>query len=289
MTAFIRILLLSLAIAQLARAQFVPTLLENRSYWGDGKSEIDFYDADSVRSGQHFRSELLLVLTPGFIDPLTLAPLEQKRATESQPVIRMKQTVTIPRGLLLEQRSLDLLWKMEPTVLTRLSFAGTDGVGNISRLVMPKAGAATATWQLTEDSYRGISQPRQIQPAGGALVFYDELPVRVRTIDFSKPKGEFDIQLVGTIGDLSAAKVQPEPAKIAVQTGQRQIEVELKHEQGADHFVLDADFPFLLREWKMATGETWKLKNSLRAEYQKYDKAGDREKAWKDPMLRHPD
>jgi hypothetical protein len=282
-------LLLLLAIGQWARAQFVPALLENRSYWGDGKSEIDFYDAEFVRGEQHFRTELLVVLTPAFVDPLTLTPLEQKRATKSQPVIRMKQASTIPRGLLLEQRSLDLLWKMGENSLARLSFAGTDGFGNISRLVMLKVAAPGSMWQLTEDSYRGTIQPQQIAPASGALIFYDELPLRVRTIDFSKPKGEFDIQLVPTITDLASTNFQPKPAKMAFQTGKRQIDVELKHEQGTDHFALDGDFPFLLREWKMSSGETWKMKNSLRAEYQKYDKAGDRERAFKDPMLRHPD
>jgi hypothetical protein len=44
-----------------------------------------------------------------------------------------------------------------------------------------------------------------------------------------------------------------------------------------------------LREWKGADGSSWKMKNSLRVDHSKYNKPGDRERALKDPMLRHPD
>ena len=284
----LRAILLVFLSGPLATAQFVPALLQNASYWGDGKSEIDFYDADTVRDGQHFHNELLLILTPGFVDPVTFAPLQTRRPTECAPIIRMKQGVTVPRGLVLEQRSLESFWFMEPLRLGQLSFVGTDGIGNISRIVRPKPAATPPAWLLNEESYQGLSQYPPILSPAGDFVFYDELPLRVRTIDFSKDKGDFDIQMAGTV-EKPSATFGFKPAKITFQRGERQIEVELKHERGSDHFVLDANFPFLLREWKMANGESWKMKNSIRADYLKYNKAGDREKALKDPMLRHPD
>ena len=276
-------------IAQLVGAQFSPLLLQNRSYWGEGKSEIDFYDADIVRDGQHLHNELLFILTPGFIDPVTLAPVLQRRATECEPVIRMKQSLTVPRGLLLEQRSIDAFWFMEPLRLGQLSFVGTDGIGNISRIVRPKPAPTPPVWLLNEESYQGLSQYAPILSPNSTFIFYDELPLRVRTIDFSKENGEFDIQMAGTVVEKPPVTYGFKPTKIAFQRGDRQIEVQVKHDTGSDRFVLDANFPFLLREWKMANGDAWKMKNSLRADYTKYNKAGDRERALKEPMLRHPD
>ena len=284
-----RAILLVLLSVHIASAQFVPALLQNASYWGDGKSEIDFYDADIVRDGQHFRNELLLILTPGFVNPLTVAPLQTRQPTECAPIIRMKQGVTVPRGLLVEQRSLDVFWFMEPLRLGQLSFAGTDGNGNICRIVRPKPAATPPAWMLNEESYQGLSQYAPVLSPSGAFIFYDELPLRVRTIDFSKDKGEFDIHMATTVMEKPPATYEFKPAKIKFLRGERQIEVELKHEKGSDRFVLDANFPFLLREWKMANGDSWKMKNSLRADYTKYNKTGDRERALKDPMLRHPD
>ncbi len=71
--------------------------------------------------------------------------------------------------------------------------------------------------------------------------------------------------------------------------GERAIAIDLKHDAGTDHFVLDRDFPFLLRDWQTADGSRLKMKNSLKLDYRNYTKNGDRERALKDPMLRHPD
>ena len=42
---------LFLFLAGRAFAQFTPALLQNNSYWGDGKAEFNIYDAQIVRYG----------------------------------------------------------------------------------------------------------------------------------------------------------------------------------------------------------------------------------------------
>jgi hypothetical protein len=78
-------------------------------------------------------------------------------------------------------------------------------------------------------------------------------------------------------------------AKMLWKADERNINLEVRHSSGKDRFILDANFPFLLREWIAADGMRWKMTNSLRADYRTYLKSGDRERALKDPMLRHPD
>ncbi len=58
-------LLLTLIILMLvntAPAQFTAVLLQNDSYWGDGKAEFDFYDAHIMREGQARQCEVLHIL-----------------------------------------------------------------------------------------------------------------------------------------------------------------------------------------------------------------------------------
>jgi hypothetical protein len=281
--------MLLLGSGLISRALFSPAFLQNESYWGDGKAEVDFYDADLVRNGQHFRCELLLTVKPGFIDPLSGSPVAERRATECEPVVRIKYSAAFNRGLLSEQRSWDVLCAAAGGRLIRLSFVGSDGIGNISRVVSPKPATTPAAWLLSEESYQGVTLYPPILSPKGDFAFYDELPLRLRTIDFTKENGSFEIPLGPTVLEKPGLIYEFKPATISFHRDDRRIEVELKHEKGVDHFTLDGQFPYLLREWKMASGETWKMKNSLRVDYEKYDKAGDREKALKDPMLRHPD
>src|SRR5437868_1696567 len=123
--------LLALSTGPMA-PQFVPTFLANRSYWGDGKSEIDFYQAEFMRDGEPHSCELTLILTPLFVDQTTLAVIDAGKPQNGVPVIRMLQSTTIPRGLAADLRSIDGLWRMDTMSLARLSFAGSDPSGTFA-------------------------------------------------------------------------------------------------------------------------------------------------------------
>ena len=128
----------------------------------------------------------------------------------------------------------------------------------------------------------------------GEPIFYEELPLRVRLLDFNKHHNEFNAEVLAPI-DLTANSSPPngtlkvETTKISYDVGERSILVDVVAGSSTDHFELDRDFPFLVRQWKARDGSTFKLTNSLRADFWNYMKNGDRERALKDPMLRHPD
>ena len=48
--------------AENAVAQFTPALLQNNSYWGDGKAEFNIYDAQIARYGIPRPTEVLHIL-----------------------------------------------------------------------------------------------------------------------------------------------------------------------------------------------------------------------------------
>jgi hypothetical protein len=269
-------------------AQFAPAFLQNASYWRDGKSEIDFYNADYARDGQRYPTELLMVFTPDFVDPKLLTRPDDPKQNGMLPVIRMHQAAAIPRGLLVEQRSVDALWRMDFMALARLTFAGSDGTGPIFRSVTENRDGNAITWKYSADSYRSKTEKTVASP-NGTVVLYDELPLRVRTIDFTKSSGSFEIQLAPAIASSKEEDLAFKPATISYKVSERAIDVEVKQEAATDHFLVDRDFPFLVREWKAFDGSQFKLKNSIKVEITKYTKPGDRERALKDPMLRHPD
>jgi hypothetical protein len=269
-------------------AQFAPTLLANRSYWTDGKSEIDFYQAEFPRDGEPHPCEVVLILTPLFVDQNSLASIDAAKSQDGVPAIRMLQSATIPRGLAADLRSIDALWRMDSMSLARLSFAGSDPLGVFAKTLREVREQGRTKWTYSGAGYLGATDLKPVE-LGKPTVAYDELPLRLRTIDFSKPNGGFDVDLAPTMATAQNEFGDIKPAKITWNVGGRTIDVEVQHQTGKDTFTLDSNFPFLLREWRAGDGTHWRMKNSIRARYVDYLKNGDRERALKDPMLRHPD
>jgi hypothetical protein len=146
----------------IALAQFSPALLQNRSYWGDGKSEIDFYNAEFTRDGQSHSCELLVLLTPLLVDPQTFALLDVPKETGALPAIRMNQSATLPRGLVTEQRSFDSLWRMDLMSLVRLSFTGSDPNGHVAKTLIEKRQEAAVSWIYSSDTYAGTVEAQPV-------------------------------------------------------------------------------------------------------------------------------
>jgi hypothetical protein len=81
-------LLASIAVPSV-RAQFSPALLQNDSYWGDGKAEVDFYDAQVMRDGQLRHCELQIILAKATASMPREAQDPSAAPPETVPVIRV--------------------------------------------------------------------------------------------------------------------------------------------------------------------------------------------------------
>lgn len=278
-------ILLGFVLVRSAHAQFVPALLQNDSYWGDGKAEFDIYDAQVMRDGQPHATEALIVFRRE-----TLPPDASSKAGPSEACIRMTRVLQLPRGLFVEQQTLGADWRTSDSRLAKIAFLGTDTAETVTKNISEISEPDGAGWKFIFDSSRLGSAPVDSKAVSGPpAIFYDELPLRVRTIDFRKNSGEFEIALIPTIISANKDSLEARPAKISYRVSDRAIMVEVKHGAGTDQFALDRVFPFLLREWTAADGSHFKMKNSLKADYWNFGRNGDRERALKHPMLRHPD
>ena len=269
-----------------ASAQFSPSFLQNNSYWGDGKAEFNIYDAQIVRDGQPRPSEALHILTREPFDSKQFVRSNDPKRPETIAVLKLNQVLHVPTGLSVLQQMHTSFWRVDDARFWKFSLTSSDSVGNTYKEARRTGDQFAYEFRTYWD---GIADGKEniVLPAGG--IFYDELPLRVRLIDFSKPSGEFEIQLAPTVINAKKDNIIFKPAKVSFTSTARTIDVTLRSDAGTDRFILDRDFPFLLREWTAADGSHFKLKRSLKVAYENYTKAGDRERALADPMLRHPD
>ena len=291
---------------QSARAQFSPAFLQNGSYWDDGKAEVDLYDAQMMRDGQLRPCEVTIILRLDKFAP-PRAPANQDSPAPDLPAIVMTKTFTAPTGLTARQEASIAFFGRDGRLLSAcvaqtstegITFTQTNPVSQNAPFSFSHYDehGATSLAQLADLAVTRIDPLVTATAAGSAsspsperkLFLYEEMPLRIRTIQFPKPAGEFPLTIVSSLGHWTGT-VDHGDAILSYKAGEHGIEILVKKGNETDRFLLDPGFPFLLREWQMADGSHLKLKNSLRVDYHQYLKNGDREKALKDTMLRHPD
>lgn len=280
------LLVLSLGIIASAHAQFTNDLLQNNSYWGDGKSEFNIYDAQIVREGQPRQCEVIHLLVREPFDSKQFVKPEGPPRPDSLAVLKLNQILHVPTGLYVCQQMHSNFWRVDNAQLLKFSLTSNDSCGN-SYKEGRRTGEAVAYeyrtyWDGMADGKENIAVP-----ANG--IFYDELPWRVRTLDFSKPTGTVELQIAGSTINSKKDALVFKPAKISFTSTERTIDVVVEHAGGKDKFVLDHGGPYLLREWTAADGNHLKMKRNLKVDYWNYGKNGDRERALANPMLRQPD
>jgi hypothetical protein len=281
----LRLQLLLLLIATRALAQFSPTLLQNNSYWGDGKAEFNIYDAQIARYGIPRPTEVLHILVREPFDPKQLVKPDNPNQPDALAVLKLNQILHVPTGLYVYQQMHSNFWRVDNAQLLKFSVTSNDSCGNTFKEGRREGDKVAYEYRTYWDQMAAGKETVGV-PANG--YFYDELPWLVRTIDFGKP-APFEVQLAGTTIHSKKDSFVFKPAKISFKSTEREIDVAVEHTGGTDHFILDRDFPNLLRAWNAADGSRLKMKRSLKVAYWNYNKPGDREKALADPMLRHPD
>ena len=269
-----------------ARAQFAPGFVQNSSYWNDGKAEFDLYDAQLVREGETRQTEVLHVLVR---EPFDLQQMVKPDSWDHRGVVqvlKMNQILSAPTGLYVVHQMHSNFWRADNARLAKFSLSSNDSCGNTFKEARRGGEVFTYQWHTYWD---GMAEGRQkiTLPPNGFL--YDELPLRVRTIDFTKPSGDFQIQLAPTIINSKKDNLVWKPAAVHYETAEHAIYVTVQHDAGTDRFMLDHDFPYLLRKWEEADGSRMQLKRSLKIDYWNYHGLGDRQRAFLNPKAQHPD
>jgi hypothetical protein len=277
---------LVLAFASLVRAQLTNDLIQNNSYWGDGKAEFNIYDAQIVREGQPRPCEVVHILVREGFDPKQFARVEGQPRSDTIAVLKLNQIFHVPTGLYLWQQMYSNFWRVDSGQLLKFSLTSNDSLGNTYKEGRRAADVMSYEYRTYLDGMSSGSEPVALPQNAW---FHEELPWRVRTFDFRKPTGELEVQLAQTAINPKKDNFEFKAAKVSFVSTQKSINVTVQHAGGKDEFRLDSNFPYLLREWTAADGNHLKMKRNLKVDYWNYGKNGDRERAFNNPMLRMPD
>ncbi|MEO7168178.1 MAG: hypothetical protein ABI787_07900 [Spartobacteria bacterium] len=268
-------------------AQFSPAFIGNSSYWNDGKAEFDLYDGQIMRYGQLRRTEVIHLLVREPFDLRQMIKADDWQRPHVIQVLKMNQILQIPTGLYVYGQMHSNFWRSDNARLAKFSLTSNDSCGNTFKEARRGAEIFKYQWHTYWDGMAEGTEKVTLPPNG---FFYDELPLRVRTIDFyAQPSGDFEIQLAPTIINSKKDKLVFHPAQVHYESTERAVYVTVQHDGGTDRFMLDRDFPYLLRKWEAADGSILQLKRSLKIDYWNYHGVGDRKRALLNPQAQHPD
>src|ERR1700682_1702513 len=213
-------------VAGPALAQFTPALLQNNSYWGDGKAEFNIYDAQIARYGIPRPCEVLHFLVREPFDPKQLVKPEGPLRPETIAVLKLNQILHVPTGLYVYQQMHSSFWRVDNAKLLKFSLTSNDSCGNTSKEGRRNGDQLSYEYHTYWD---GMAEGKEnvALPANG--YFYDELPWLGRTLDFAKSAGEFEVQLAGSIINSKKDTIAFKPAKISFTSTERTINVAVQH------------------------------------------------------------
>ena len=281
----IRFWLLALVagFASVGRAQFSTAWLHDEKYWGDGQAEFNLYDAQQVRYGQARPSEVIHILVREPFSQRELVKAEPGSKAGTYPVLKLNQILHVPTGLYVYQQMHSAFWRTDSGALVKATLTSHDSCGNTYKEFRALAGPASwlgGGWRYEWRTYwEGASAGEENIRAPKDAVFYDELPMRVRTIDFATASGSFGIQLAPTVVRSKKDDVKFAPATVSWSRAGRDLMVKVTAGKLTDEFLLDGDAPHRLREWRMSDGGQLTLRRSLKIDYWNYHKLGDKERA----------
>ena len=274
-----------------AQGQFSTAWIQNESYWGDGKAEFNIYEADEVRYDQPRRTEVVHIFVREPFSPTELVKTENGAQRGAYPVLKLNQILHVPTGIYLYQQMHSAFWRTSDAKLIKATLTSNDSCGNTYKEIRPVTGWRSwfrSAWRYEWRTYwEAMSAGEEIVRAPNDAIFYDELPMRVRTVDFATPSGEFVLPIMPTIIHSKKGELAVSPARVswrrlageanAAQPGE--ITVEVSRGDLRDRFTLEGIFPHRVQAWSKADGSTYRLKRSLKIDYWNYNKVGDKERA----------
>lgn len=284
---------LALTLGAGAQGQWSTKWLQEEAYWGDGKAEFNVYEAREVRYGQPRGSNVIHIYEREAFDPAELVQANDPKQPGTHPVIKLNQVLYIPTGIYSQQQMHSSYWKPDTGQLLKATLSSSDSIGNTYKELRALTGWRSwlrGGWSFHWHTYlQGQSEGNETIHADKDATFYDELPMRVRTIDFSAGAGTFAIPLAPSILGAKAEKITFTPATIEWRRrsstyaqpsgvtghGAITVTVKLRGSLTEDVFILDAKPPYHLREWRKSDGGTLRLQRSFKIDYKAMNKLGD--------------
>ena len=276
------IALLFLVLITTVRADLFTGSFLKSAAWKDGKAEFNLYDARQVRYGVQHPSEVIHIVVSEKFAAKTLVKSDKWDAESAYHVLKLNQILHIPTGIYVYQQMHSSFWNLEDGRLLKWTLTSNDSCGNTFK-IGERTGNEMRMRYFTY--WENMVEGELTFPLTAETVFYDELPLWVRTLDFTKPSGEKSFLLAPTTITSKNTPLAFTPAKVSWKQEGKRIVLTISSSLGSDRFWLKAESPHLLLEWRQANGGQLTLRRSLKLPYWEYNQPGDAEKVLKDPRL----
>src|SRR3954468_18927421 len=146
-------------------AEFSPVLLQNNSYWADGKAEFNIYDAQIARYGVPRSCEVLHILVREPMDLKQFVKPENANPDAVQ-VLKLNQILHVPTGLYVYQQMHSNFWRVDNAQLLKFSLTSNDSCGNTYKEARREADKLAYEYRTYWDEMAGGKENVDV-PANG--------------------------------------------------------------------------------------------------------------------------
>ena len=269
-----RLLHLSLlaTVACLAPANpFSDTLLRDEGFWGDGKAELAVFSATEKRYGTLRETEIRHILVRENFAADELVKADDWRVPGTYPVIKLNQVITVPTGTYRYDQGHSAFWRQDSGELIKFTSTTNDSCG----LSYKHAELDDGEWEYKAYTYwEGMSEVEQEKKAPAGALLYDELPFRLRTINWGRTT-LFEAPLMDSIIDSKADELSWTSAAFAIARVPQGWRVTIKHARGTDRMFFDTKTPHTLNEWQRWDGSSLQRKHLIRLPYWELNQPDD--------------
>ncbi|GAB5560559.1 MAG: hypothetical protein SynsKO_22060 [Synoicihabitans sp.] len=263
-------------------APFSDRLLRDEGFWGDGKAEVVVFDAEEKRYGTLRKTEVRHILVRENFAADETVKADNWQAPGTYPVIKLNQVITIPTGSYRYDQGHSAFWRQDSGELIKFTSTTNDSCG-----LSYKHGLIDGDrWHYRAFTYwEGMSEVEERQSAPANALLYDELPFKLRTVDFGKIT-LFEAPLMDSTIDSKADPLAWSSAAFAIARTPDGWRVTVKHRHGTDRLFFDHKSPHTLKRWQRWDGSSLERRHSIRIPYWQLNQPGD--ERYLKPGTTHP-
>jgi hypothetical protein len=257
----------------LRASPFSLSLLQSETPWGDGQAELAIFRGTEKRYGIARETELRHILVREHFAAEGLVKADDWRAPGAYAVFKLNQLIQVPTGTYRYDQGHSAFWRVADGALLKFTHTTNDSCGlSYKRGELLGAGPQ---WRYRALTYwEGMSDVDTQAPAPAGALFYDELPFRLRLLDWERVDTFRAPLMASVIGSRAEAFAWPEAEFTVVREGETW-RVQVRHARGEDRFWFDAAAPHGLRVWERWDDTRIERTQLLRLPYWELNRPGD--------------
>ena len=254
-----------------AAPPFSDRLLRDEALWGDGKAEIAVFDATERRYGIARETTVQHILVRENFSGEAQVKADDWRAAGTYPVIKLNQIITVPTGTYRYDQGHSAFWRADTGGLIKFAQTTNDSCG----LTYKQGNFDGTRWHYRAFTYwEGMEETDTRATAPAGALFYDELPFKLRLLDWSR-EGGFSAPLMASVIGSKSDALAWAPATFTIALEADTYAVTVVHARGQDRFVFSSTSPYQLRRWERWDDTVLTLRNSVRLPYWELNRPGD--------------